>query len=132
MNDVAVQEDSQRIDRWLWCARIFKTRTLAAKFVNDGAVRLTRSEQTMRLEKPSFAIRAGDKIVFTRDDRLRILDILACTLRRGPASEAVLLYTDNSPPPPKKEERPIPLFHREKGAGRPTKRDRRLLDALKT
>ena len=123
---------TQRIDRWLWCARIFKTRTLAAKFVADGHVRVTRNGATMRAEKPSFAVRPGDVIAFSRDERLRILIVEACGERRGPASEAQTLYTDESPPLAAKETTSKAAFERDKGAGRPTKKDRRLLDALKT
>ena len=129
-NDAA--PDAQRIDQWLWHARFFKTRTLAAKFVSDGHVRLTRADTTTRAEKPSFAVRAGDVLVFTRAERLRIIKISDCALRRGPASAAQLLYEDQSPPPTPKAERPRPVFEREKGAGRPTKKDRRALEAMKS
>lgn len=122
---------SQRLDKWLWQARFFKTRTLAAKFVSDGNVRITRSDNTQRADKPSTTIRPGDTIVFTRNDQLRIIYILNCAERRGPASEAQTLYEDRSPPPPPKEDAPRKDFAREKGAGRPTKKDRRALSALK-
>ncbi len=125
-------QESQRLDKWLWQARFFKTRTLAAKFVSDGNVRVTRGETTTRLDKPSAAIRPGDVIVFTRSERLRIINILACGARRGPASEAQGLYEDRSPPPPPKEEKRAAPFAREKGMGRPTKKDRRALAALRS
>ena len=124
--------EAQRIDRWLWHARFFRTRTLAAKFVGDGHVRITRADTTARAEKPSVAVRAGDVLVFTRNERLRIIKINDCALRRGPASVAQLLYEDQSPPPPPKAERPPPVFARDKGAGRPTKKDRRALEAIKS
>lgn len=123
--------DAQRLDRWLWCARLFKTRTLASKFVADGNVRVTRGETTQRADKPSYTIRPGDILVFSRLERLRIIKVDACGERRGPASEAQTLYTDQSPPPPPKEERKPAPFERDKGAGRPTKKDRRALDAVK-
>ncbi len=123
---------AQRLDKWLWMARFFKTRTLAAKFVSDGHVRIARGETTNRADKPSASIRPGDVIVFTRNERLRVIHILACAERRGPASEAQTLYEDRSPPPPPKDETPAVPFAREKGAGRPTKKDRRALAALKT
>ncbi|MEZ5892687.1 MAG: RNA-binding S4 domain-containing protein [Parvularculaceae bacterium] len=128
----APAQPTQRIDKWLWQARIFKTRTIAAKFVADGHVRLTRGETTTRVEKSSASVRSGDTLIFTRNDRLCILRILACAERRGPASEAQTLYEDLSPPPvPKSEVEPL-AFARDKGAGRPTKKDRRALQALKT
>lgn len=126
---------AQRIDRWLWCARFFKTRGLAAKFVSEGHIRITRAnnatQDTVRAEKPSVLVRAGDTLVFTRHDRLRIIDVRACAARRGPATEAATLYEDRSPPPPPKEEKQRGPFAREPGAGRPTKRERRALDAMK-
>lgn len=123
--------DTQRIDRWLWHARFFKTRTLASKFVNDGNLRITRGETTLRAEKSSFTICAGDVLVFTRNEALRIIEVKDCASRRGPASEAKLLYDDQSPPVPPRPARQTPLFAREKGAGRPTKKDRRALEAIK-
>lgn len=133
--DSDVAHESQRIDKWLWCARIFKTRSLASKFVADGNVRITRiqnnDETTVRAEKPSTLVRDGDTLVFTRGEQLRILVIQACAKRRGPASEAQSLYDDQSPPPPTKEEKKALPFSRERGAGRPTKKDRRALSALK-
>lgn len=126
------EQTSQRLDKWLWCARFFKTRTLAAKFVSDGHVRITRSERTQRADKPSTTIRPGDTLVFTRNDRILIVFIQALASRRGPASEAQMLYEDRSPPPTPKSEIDEGPFAREKGAGRPTKRDRRALSALKS
>ncbi len=123
---------SQRLDKWLWQARFFKTRTIASKFVSDGNVRIARNENTSRADKPSALVRPGETLVFTRNDRLRIIRILACAERRGPASEAQTLYEDHSPPAPEKSERDALPFAREKGAGRPTKKDRRALASLKT
>ncbi|GJL94816.1 MAG: RNA-binding protein S4 [Hyphococcus sp.] len=131
MSETSAAPTSQRIDRWLWCARFFKTRTLAAKFVQDGHVRITRNDQTIRVEKPSTTVRERDVLVFTRADQLRIIEILKCADRRGPASEAQALYADQSPPHQPKAERIVPPFVRDKGAGRPTKKDRRELDAIK-
>lgn len=123
---------SQRLDKWLWQARFFKTRTIAAKYVSDGKVRITRGENTLRIDKPSAPVRPGDVLVFTRNERLRIIQIVACGVRRGPASEAQSLYEDQSPPPPPKSAPKSAPFAREKGAGRPTKKDRRALSALKS
>ena len=130
--DISPQAQSQRIDKWLWQARFFKTRTLASKFVSDGHVRIARGESTARADKPSALVRPGETLVFTRDERLRIIRILSCAERRGPASEAQALYEDKSPPPPKKSDIDPAPFSREKGSGRPTKKDRRALSALKS
>ncbi|WP_425409284.1 RNA-binding S4 domain-containing protein [Hyphococcus sp.] len=126
------KQESQRIDQWLWRARFFKTRTLASKFVASGGVRLTRSNETWRVDKPSAMIRPGDTLAFSRREHLRIIVIEACAARRGPAREAQNLYEDRSPPPPQKPEKLVQPFAREKGAGRPTKKDRRSLQALKS
>lgn len=120
----------QRIDKWLWCARFFKTRSLASKFVAGGGVRLTRAAATQRIEKSSALIRPGDSLAFALGERLRIIEILALAARRGPAAEAQTLYNDVSPPPDRAKTAMSPA--REKGAGRPTKKDRRALEALKS
>jgi len=122
---------TQRIDHWLWCARFFKTRTLASKFVQAGNVRITRGTTTLRAEKPSFLVRPEDVVIFMRHDHLRIIKVIDCASRRGPASEAQTLYEDQSPPRPQKKEKTLAPLAREKGSGRPTKKDRRRLDALK-
>lgn len=123
---------SQRVDQWLWHARFFKTRSLAAKITADGQLRLSRNGETSRVGKSSQSVMAGDILTFTKSGRLRIIEILTTATRRGPASEAQALYRDHSPPPPPKEDRPAPVFDREKGAGRPTKKDRRALDSMRS
>ena len=123
---------SQRLDQWLWHARLFKTRSLATKFIADGKIRVTRSGETMRVQKPRFAAAPGDVLSYSRSDRLRIIVIDALATRRGPAPEAQTLYTDQSPPPEKKPDIEAAPFQRDKGLGRPTKKDRRALEALKS
>ena len=132
MNGDAGAVTSQRLDQWLWHARLFKTRSLATKFISDGNVRVTRSGETTRVTKPSFGASPGDVLSYSRSDRLRIIVIDALARRRGPAMEAQTLYTDQSPPAAKKEDPTLAPFHREKGLGRPTKKDRRALDAIKS
>lgn len=83
---------SCRIDVWLWRARFVKTRGLAAGLVEGGAVRLIRQGQTTRLDKSSREVRPGDELTFIVADRLVSLEILDCGERRGPASEARVLY----------------------------------------
>ena len=120
----------QRIDKWLWCARAFKTRNLATRFVAEKGVRLTRNNTTQRIEKAGFLIQTGDQIAFMLGERVRIFEVVSCGARRGPAAEARALYLDHSPPPPARSERIEPPMTREKGAGRPTKKDRRAIDAM--
>jgi ribosomal 50S subunit-recycling heat shock protein len=82
-----------RIDVWLWRARFFKTRSLAAGFVEEGRVRLSRGGQETRLDKPSRTVRPGDGLVFALGGRLTAVRVEACGERRGPASEARTLYS---------------------------------------
>lgn len=119
--------DQLRLDKWLWYARVVKSRTLAAGLVEDGKVRLNRE----RMTKPSQTVRIGDVLTISVGPRVRILEVAAIGTRRGPATEAQALYVDRSPPPPAPTA-PVPLLsgERESGAGRPTKRDRRLIARL--
>ena len=78
---------------WLWRARFFKTRTLAAKFVDEGRVRLTRAGQESRLDKPSRAVKIGDALVFAVGGRLTTVRVEAMGERRGPPAEARTLYS---------------------------------------
>ncbi len=127
--EVAAGASSQRVDRWLWFARVVKSRTLAAGLVEAGRVRLNRD----KIAKASQNVRLGDVLTLTVGPRLRILKVVGLGNRRGPAPEARLLYEDLSPPPPPREEVvTTPMAgEREPGSGRPTKRDRRLTDRLK-
>jgi ribosome-associated heat shock protein Hsp15 len=117
----------QRLDKWLWFARVVKSRTLAAGLVEDGKVRVNRERTT----KPSQNVRVGDVLTISVGPRIRILEVAAIGSRRGPAAEAQSLYVDRSPPV---IVAPQPLqpagIERPSGAGRPTKRDRRLIDRL--
>lgn len=86
-------EPACRIDVWLWRARFFKTRGLAARFVEEGKVRRTRpGSGEARLDKASRTARPGDRLVFVLGARLIELSILDCGTRRGPAEEARALY----------------------------------------
>lgn len=78
----------QRIDQWLWHARLIKSRSLAARLVEAGGVRINRRKIT----KSGHQIRPGDILTFMYAERLRIVEVVALASRRGPAREAVLLY----------------------------------------
>ena len=101
------------------------TRAIAAgRFRLDGKV----------ITKPHRAAKVGQTLTFAQGSNIRVVKILAVGGRRGPASEAILLYEDLAPPQPKRRKTTAhgPDFEaREKGAGRPTKRERRLTDRLK-
>ncbi|MCC6919772.1 MAG: RNA-binding S4 domain-containing protein [Alphaproteobacteria bacterium] len=85
---------SIRIDKWLWHARFFKTRPLAADFVEGGKVRVDGRV----IEKPGYAVHPGSTLVFPLGPHVRSLRILGCGERRGPAPEARTLYEDLDPP----------------------------------
>lgn len=118
-------EGRQRIDKWLFFARVVKSRTLAAKLAQGGKVRVNRN----KIDQASYQIKVGDVLTITLERCILIYRILDPGERRGPATEARLLYEDLTPP----EEPPaiVPAMPvRERGSGRPTKRERRALDAL--
>ncbi len=81
---------SLRLDKWLWHARFFKTRSLAAQVASAGKVRVN----ARRVSKPSAAIGAGDVLTFVAGGRVRVVRVRALGLRRGPAAEARSLYED--------------------------------------
>ena len=129
--DGSACKSSRRIDQWLWFARFFKTRTLASHYVAAGHIRLTRNGGVTRIEKPNTSIMPGDQLAFMLGPHLKIIEIVDKGERRGPAREAQQLYEDLSPPTPPKPERAVPVAGREPGTGRPTKKERRAIDALK-
>ena len=108
-----------RLDKWLFFARFFKTRTLAAKVIGTGDVRVN----SVRVSKPGVNVKPGDVLTFAQGRAIRVVRIVDTGTRRGPASEAQALYDDRSPPPPPR----VPPAPRFDGGGRPTKRDRRNL-----
>jgi ribosome-associated heat shock protein Hsp15 len=119
-----------RADKWLFHARFFKSRTLAAKMIATRKLRVNGALTA----KAHYAVCRDDVLTFPKGPHIKIVKIVALGSRRGPAPEAQALYEDLSPPPPKKEAtaaRPAPVAAREKGAGRPTKAERRALDKLR-
>jgi ribosome-associated heat shock protein Hsp15 len=116
--------DRQRIDKWLWHARVVRTRSAAAALATSGHVRLNRQ----RIEAASQPVRAGDVVTVALDRSVRVLKVAGFAERRGSAGEAQLLYEDLSPAPRREMEEELPLAaEREPGAGRPTKRERRAI-----
>ena len=83
-----------RVDVWLWRARFFKTRGLAARFVEAGRVRLLRTGGESRVDKPSRTVRPGDGLVFAIGGRIVSVRVEDCGERRGPAPEARGLYSE--------------------------------------
>ena len=118
--------ESLRIDKWLWAARVFKTRSLAAAACDGGKV-----DVNDQAAKPAKAVRAGDYIKVTLPQgRRRVLKVIGLDERRGGAAHARLLYDDLTPPEPPRPRWGAPPL-RPAGAGRPTKRERRALDRLR-
>ena len=110
----------QRLDKWLWFARFFKTRSLAAARVAAGDVRVDGD----RVTKRATLIQAGNVLTFAVGTQTRVIQIDDIGDRRGPAPEAQELYTDLTPPAIKQENK-HPANPSFEGKGRPTKRDRR-------
>jgi len=123
-------EDGVRLDRWLWAARLYKTRSLAARAIDGGKVHLNGSRA-----KRSRTVRRGDELEITRGIYEYRLIVRGLADKRGPASEAALLY-DETPQSVAAREAlaaqlrgiPKPVF---RGKGRPTKKDRRQIDRLR-
>lgn len=88
-----MSDDACRVDVWLWRARFCKSRSLAARLVEEGRVRLSRGGAETRLDKPSRTIHPGDGLVFALAGRLVAVRIEATGERRGPAIEAQSLYS---------------------------------------
>lgn len=122
--------DETRIDRWLWTARFFRTRSAATEAVAGGRVHLNGGRV-----KPAKDVRAGDTVEMTLDDTRREVLVLAVADRRGPASVARSLYEETPESVARREQRAAERrFARPLGADlgtRPTKQDRRRLEALR-
>ncbi len=118
--------DSVRLDKWLWYARFFKSRTLAGKLCQSGKLRLNREKVT----KAHAQVRPGDVLTFPMGLHVRVVRIAALGTRRGPAPKAATLYEDLAPPTPETRmpSRSGPRSQRAPGTGRPTKAQRRALD----
>ena len=85
-----------RIDKWLWCARFFRTRVTAARYCAEGKIRINRIETN----KPHHPVHTGDVLTFVLGAHVRVIRILALAERRGPPSAARALYADLAPPSP--------------------------------
>jgi len=115
-----------RLDKWLWYARFFKTRSLSAKLITGGHVRVNGN----KISKASTVVAVGDTLTFAQGREIRIVRILSTGVRRGPAPEARLLYDDLSPPVPSaKTASPDAEPDRK---GRPTKQDRKAILKFKS
>lgn len=120
----------QRLDKWLWFARVAKTRTLAATLVSEGKVRIDGE----RVDKPGATVKAGEVVTVLMRQQVRILKVRGFAARRGGAAVAAALFEDLSPKPEPRGNTPPPGkdAQREPGSGRPTKRQRRDIDRFKS
>ena len=117
----------QRIDKWLFFARVVKSRSLAAKLAAGGKVRVNSG----KIDQAAYQVKIGDVLTITLDRHILVYKVLAPGERRGPAPEAQLLYEDMTPKPTQ-QSKTIEAIQprRESGAGRPTKKERRETDRL--
>ena len=121
--------DKVRIDKWLWSVRAFKTRSQASEACRSGKVRVN-GEQV----KPSFLVEIDQEVTFRKERREYIFLVKKLIVKRVSASLAIECYEDNSPPGETLDMKFVwerPAEQREKGEGRPTKKDRRNLDDWK-
>jgi len=116
--------DRQRIDKWLWHARVVRTRSAAAALSNSGLVRINGA----RIDTSSRPVSPGDVVTIALDRTVRVLKVIGYAERRGSADVARTLYEDLTPPPAPPQEPHAAA--RNEGAGRPTKRQRREIDRL--
>ncbi|MGV9453356.1 RNA-binding S4 domain-containing protein [Streptomyces sp. NPDC003635] len=117
--------ESVRIDSWIWAVRLIKTRSLGSAACKGGHVRVNGERV-----KPAYSVRVGDEVRLRHEGRERIVVVKRLIRKRVGAPVAVQCYADNSPPPPPREA-VAPIAIRDRGTGRPTKRDRRELERLR-
>ena len=132
--------DGQRLDQWLWFARLTKSRTLAQALIERGKVRINR----VKADRPSHWVKAGDALTLAMGPHVRVFTVKGFAKRRGPAAEAQALSEELTPAPdrtksssgakPMAGETSMAAMNtavRPEGAGRPTKRERRATERLK-
>ena len=96
--DLGAASQPQRLDKWLWYARVAKTRSLAAALIERGKIRVNR----MRIQKPSHMVKSGDVVTASVGRLIRVLKVVEPGTRRGPASEAQTLFEDLTPVSPER------------------------------
>nr|WP_042179785.1 RNA-binding S4 domain-containing protein [Kibdelosporangium sp. MJ126-NF4] len=116
--------ESTRVDRWLWAVRLTKTRSDAAAACRGGHVRVNG-----RPAKPATSVTPGDEVRARVGDTTRVVEVVRVIQKRVGAPDAVTCYIDRTPKPPPQAHAPVAA--RDRGTGRPTKRDRRILDKFR-
>ncbi|MDH6626961.1 ribosome-associated heat shock protein Hsp15 [Streptomyces sp. LBL] len=117
--------ETVRLDSWIWAVRLVKTRSMGATACRGGHVRVNGERV-----KPAYSVRVGDEVRLRQENWERIVIVKRLIRKRVGAPVAVQCYVDNSPPPPPREAL-APAGIRDRGTGRPTKRDRRELERLR-
>jgi ribosome-associated heat shock protein Hsp15 len=117
-------DQTGRVDSWIWSVRLAKTRSAASGACRAGHVRVNG----MRV-KPAHSVRAGDEVRLRQDGRERVVVVVRVIAKRAGAPVAAECFIDHSPPPPPREET-VTVAARDRGTGRPTKRERRSIDKL--
>jgi len=128
-----VQTDGKvRVDAWLWAVRLFKTRSVSQAACKAGHVKVGGERA-----KPATPVAVGDWVEVRGEGRVRIVEVRGLLAKRVGAAVAAEAYTDHSPPPPPREATALgqgavgAVGLRDRGAGRPTKAQRRQLDRLR-
>ena len=117
--------EKQRIDKWLFFARLVKSRSLAQKLVEGGSVTLNGSA----CRSASQMLKPGDRLLIRLDRHVCVIEMVMAGERRGPAPEAQALYIDHTPPPPPRDAAPQGLVA--EPGGRPEKAERRAFERLR-
>ncbi|MCZ4098800.1 RNA-binding S4 domain-containing protein [Streptomyces sp. So13.3] len=122
---MAADEGTVRVDSWIWSVRLTKTRSMAAAACRAGHVKVNGERV-----KPAHTVRAGDEVRLRGEGAERIVVVSRIVRKRVGAPVAAECFVDNSPPPPARADL-LAIGHRDRGAGRPTKRDRREMERLR-
>lgn len=116
---------STRVDRWVWAVRLTRTRALAAAACRSGHIKVNGDRA-----KPATSVKVGDEVRVRGEGPERIVVVGRVIEKRVGAAVAAEAFIDHTPPPPPREEVPS-VPQRDRGAGRPTKRERRLIDQFR-
>jgi ribosome-associated heat shock protein Hsp15 len=115
-----------RVDQWVWAVRLYRTRSIAATAIKAGHVRVNDEKV-----KPSSSVKVGDEVRVRAEGYERVFEVVQPLSKRVGAPLAAEAYVDHSPPPPPRDEFFGAFGGRDRGAGRPTKRERREIDELR-
>lgn len=118
-------QGAARVDAWTWAIRLYSTRSAATAAAKAGHIKVNGASA-----KPAQLVRIGDQVRALAPSGERTVVVTGIITKRTSAPLAALNFDDLTPPPPPREERPATVL-RERGAGRPTKRDRRLIERLR-